>query len=183
MRYIQNYVFPLSIKSKLKNKHPHLGDIELDLVFVALRDYFYICLKARHRMVSMPSQIVDDAWHEFILFTRSYEFFCNKALKRFLHHTPAEAMSSQVIAQEGIKRAWRLACNKANINAKSPTTLPLLFAIDAQLGISNGFIYKLNCEMSSYGYCCTHIGCGGGCSSGCGGDGSGDGCGGGCGGD
>ncbi len=51
----------------------------------------------------MPSQVVDDAWHEFILFTRAYQQYCNKALGRYLHHTPAEAMDSPTIAQEGNK--------------------------------------------------------------------------------
>ena len=58
----------------------------------------------------MPSQVVDDAWHTFILFTRNYELFCRKAFGRFLHHTPAEAMAGQTTATEGIKRTWRIAC-------------------------------------------------------------------------
>ena len=162
-----------------------------------------MCNVGKRNMVAMPSQVVDDAWHEFILFTRAYKSFCKKSLGRFLHHTPTEAMKTPTLAQEGIKRAWRLACAKEHISPSSPTRLPLIFAIDAMLNIPNGFTYTLNCQdrrSPAYadGYCAGHIGCSSGCagdsgaatdsaggffdglfdSTGCGAD-----CGGGCGGD
>ncbi len=37
-----------------------------------------------------PSNIVDLAWHELILFTRFYEKFCKKHYSRFIHHTPSK---------------------------------------------------------------------------------------------
>lgn len=37
-----------------------------------------------------PSLIVDLAWHEFILFTRYYNEFCQSHYQRFIHHTPSE---------------------------------------------------------------------------------------------
>ena len=144
---------------------------------------------AGQRMVAMPSQAVDDAWHEFILFTRQYDKFCRHAFGRFLHHTPAEAMSTPTQASDGLKRAWRLACAHEKIDPKKPDRLPRLFAIDAALGIAGGFIYQLDCLAATggaagSGYCASHIGCGSG--GGCSGDASGsdgDGGGGGCGGD
>ncbi|MGR8934886.1 MAG: glycine-rich domain-containing protein [Gammaproteobacteria bacterium] len=199
LKFIRNYPFHPGIKQKLRRKHPTLSDADIDLVFQGLRDYFLICRKAKRKMVSMPSQAVDDAWHEFILFTLIYERFCSKSLGRFLHHTPAEAMRTPTAAQEGIKRAWRLACVYEGIDRKAPTRLPLIFAIDAMLNIENGFMYRLDCRDShspafGSGYCATHIGCAAGCaggsdassdggdsgdSSGCGGGGCGGGCGGG----
>jgi hypothetical protein len=104
------------------------------LVFDGLREYFQLCREARNRLVAMPSQVVDDAWHEFILFTRQYQQFCERGLGRFLHHTPAEAMRSPTDAQDGIKRAWRLACRRDGIDPKAPQSLPLLFALDACSG-------------------------------------------------
>ena len=120
-------------------------------------------------MVAMPSQVVDDAWHEFILFTRSYKTFSQRAVGRFLHHTPTEAMSSPTLAQEGIKRAWRLACDKEGVDPATPEKLPLIFAIDAMLDIPDGFKYVLDCRdknSPSYrdGYCAGDIGCTSGCS-------------------
>ncbi|NOR70729.1 MAG: hypothetical protein GQ532_13720, partial [Methylomarinum sp.] len=126
INYIENYFFHKGIRKKISQKHPQLTDEQLDLVFKALTDYFQICLIANKKMVAMPSQIVDDAWHEFILSTRFYSIFCKKSLGRFLHHTPTEAMNSPTSAQQGIKRAWRLACAKEGIDPKHRKTLPLI---------------------------------------------------------
>ena len=88
---------------------------------------------------------------------------------RFLHHTPTEAMKAQTLAQDGIKRAWRLACARERLNPNDPGKLPLIFGIDALLDIPDGFVYVPNCrEPSSPGYgsgCCAgHIGCAAGCA-------------------
>ncbi len=198
--YIERYQCHSGIFKKFADKHTQLSSEEINIVAKALRDYFYICnLAGRRRMVSMPSQAVDDMWHEFILFTREYKLFCEKGLGRFIHHTPAEAMPNPHLPQRGIKRAWRLACAKEGINPKKPNRLPLLFAIDSRLEIGNGFVYDIDCKNKSSpaygsGYCAGDIGCASGCGgdsgsdsnsifdsdSGCGGD---SGCSGGCGGD
>lgn len=169
--YVRRYQFHKSIKEKILKKYPALSDEQVHLVFRALRDYFFICSQAKRKMVAMPSQVVDDAWHEFILFTRSYKIFCQRAIGRFLHHTPTEAMTAPTLAQDGIKRAWRLACAKEKIHPGKPNRLPLLFGIDAMLNIPDGFTYVLDCnkkDKDGYGagYCAGDIGC----ASGCGGD-------------
>lgn len=52
-----------------------------------LKQFFAAYLTGGGRPVSMPSQIVDDLWHEFILYTRDYQKFCRWAFGRLLHHT------------------------------------------------------------------------------------------------
>ena len=37
-----------------------------------------------------PSKKVDKAWHEFLLFTREYQQFCEERYGRFIHHDPYE---------------------------------------------------------------------------------------------
>jgi len=188
--YIAAYPYLRLLDKRLAARRPELSAEQRGEVFTALDDYFQLCRKAGRRMVAMPSQAVDDAWHEFILFTRQYDKFCRHAFGRFLHHTPAEAMRSPTQAGDGLKRAWRLACAHEKIDPKAPERLPRLFALDAALGIAGGFVYQLDCLAANggaagAGYCASHIGCGGG-SGGCSGDsGSSDGggCGGGCGGD
>lgn len=178
LTYIANYEFPKRVKESVLKTYPHLNEADTELVLQGLRDFFHISNQAKGQMVSMPSQVVDVAWHEFILFTKAYQNFCQKAFGKFFHHHPAEAMKSPTIAQEGIKRAWNLACTKEDIYPKTPDRLPLLFALDMMLNIPDGFKYTLNCQTSNSGYCASDIGCGGG---GCaGGDTAGDsGCGGG----
>jgi hypothetical protein len=166
---INTFIFPSTINSKISDKYPHLSEQETKRVIYALREYFHLCNIAGKKAVSMPSQVVDVAWHEFILFTRQYETFCSKALGRFLHHTPAEAMKSKYIATQGIKTAWKASCFRENMDAKAATRLPLLFALDDELQIPDGFKYSLNCKANGKTdyYCAGHIGC----NSGCAGDG------------
>ena len=190
--FIEAYRYERQLDPRLAAKRPELNAEQRAEVLLGLRDYFQLCRMARREMVAMPSQVVDDAWHEFILFTRHYDRFCRQAFGRFLHHTPAEAMTGPTQASDGIKRAWRLACRLEKIDPESPDRLPRLFALDAALGITGGFIYQLDCLAARQGaadggYCASHIGCtggGGGCGGGgCSGDSGSDGGGGGCGGD
>lgn len=179
-RRIEQFRFPDAIVNKVSQAYPHLGEGEVSRVMDGLRDYFLVCNLAGRRMVAMPSQAVDLAWHEFILHTRLYQLFCRRSLGRFLHHMPAEAMRSPTQAQEGIKRAWRVSCLREGINPQSPSRLPLLFALDDELNIPDGFRYSLDCKRGKGdGYCAGHIGCSSGCGGGCTGD---SGCSGGCGG-
>jgi len=186
--FIEQYPYSKWLDARLAARRPELSSTQRAEVFLGLQDYFLLCLRARRQMVAMPSQVVDDAWHEFILFTRHYDKFCRAAFGRFLHHTPAEAMSSPTQAPEGIRRAWRLACAHDGINAEKPERLPRLFAMDAALLIAGGFVYQLDClaaqraGQSGDAFCASHIGCSSGCSgdSGSGSDGDG---GSGCGGD
>lgn len=188
--HIDRYPYAKFLDKRLAARRPELSAAQRTLVFEGLREYFQLCREAGNRLVAMPSQAVDDAWHEFILFTRQYQQFCERGLGRFLHHTPAEAMRAPTDAQDGIKRAWRLACKREGIDPQKPASLPRLFALDALLGIAGGFVYQLDCLAAAQagagtGFCAGHIGCGGGCSgsSGCSsgdsGGSSGDGCGGG----
>lgn len=191
--FIERYPYQRLLDRRLAARRPALSEEQRSAVFAGLRDYFLLCHRAGRRMVAMPSQAVDDAWHEFILFTREYERFCRRGLGRFLHHTPVEAMRSPTQASDGLRRAWRLACAHEGINPKTPDRLPRLFGLDAALGIAGGFIYQLDCLAAggsgAGGYCASHIGCGSGCAGDSGSDatssdgGDGGGCGGGCGGD
>jgi hypothetical protein len=198
---IETYIFPPSVSSKLKELHPALSSADNALVLRGLRDWFQVCLAARGRMVSMPSRIVDDAWHAFILDTQAYERFCRQAFGRFLHHKPAGDMVSPAEAPAGVRTAWKHAALLDGQDPEHLRVLPLLFGIDAQLNIANGLHYSLDWARQARESrrprrrrgLCGSCGSGSGCSSSSGlscsaGSGSscvsscGSGCGGGCGG-
>jgi hypothetical protein len=197
--YIRTYTFPEGLFDKLEKRRPGLSLKERQLVGRALRHFFLAHLNSGRKFVSLPSQIADDLWHEFILYTRQYEAFCRKAFGRFMHHTPAVVLGTDRRDNAGLRRTWWHCCREENINPRKATRLPLLFAIDAKLGIADGFRYAPDCSALRQGgdgtvYCggdFASSGCGGGCSGGSGGvldslfgdagDG-GSGCGGGCGG-
>lgn len=175
--HIRTFDLPKGLFDKLVKRHPHLTLRDCQLVSHGLRQFFLAHLKSGRMYVSMPSQVADDLWHEFILYTKNYEQFCNQAFGRFLHHTPAEVLDKAKRNNDGIRRCWRYACLEENINPKSPTRLPLLFALDAKLGIAGGFVYALDCATLRNVDGTVHCGadlssCGGG--SGCGGGSSHD---------
>jgi len=208
--FIRDYTLPPGLFEKLRKEHPQLDLKDCQLVGHALRQFFLCYLKSGKRDVAMPSQAVDDLWHEFILYTRNYEKFCRRAFGGFLHHTPAVMMASKAQGKnDGLARCWWQACREEDINPRLPTRLPLLFAIDRKLRIEGGFFYLVDCtnevelaKVSSLGpiHCATTLatmfpqrrrggggpGCSGsacsGGSHGCSGSGCSGGCGGGCGG-
>lgn len=164
--YIGAYQFSNAIKARIGQHYPHLSDDQLTQVIQALRLYFQLCNVAAGITVSMPSRVVDIAWHEFILFTKDYKEFCQLGIGHFLHHIPAEEMKSAANLDEGMKKAWVLACQWEGIDQKSPSRLPILFSIDETLNIPDGYRHSLNNDYATTEY--NGTGCAGGCG-GCGG--------------
>ena len=39
-----------------------------------------------HQVSKVPSIVIDEAWHAFILHTKDYEEFCMNSIGRFVHH-------------------------------------------------------------------------------------------------
>lgn len=146
--YIRSFVLPTGLFEKLRQHYPQLSAKECQLVSHGLRQFFLAHLKSGRKYVSMPSQAADELWHEFILYTKNYQLFCQKAFGRFLHHTPAVVLSNSQASNAGMRRCWRYACLEENINPVRPTRLPLLFALDGKLNILNGFHYVADCEAS-----------------------------------
>jgi len=144
--YIRTFDLPHGLFDKLRRKRPSLTLKDCQLVSHALRQYFLAYHKSGRKFVSMPSQVADDLWHEFILYTRNYQAFCARAFGGFLHHTPAVALGANRHDNAGLRRVWYQCCIEDNINPRRPTRLPLLFAIDSKLGIADGFVYVPDCE-------------------------------------
>jgi hypothetical protein len=144
--YIRGFTLPPGLFAKLREHHPQLTQKDCQLVAHGLRQFFLAHLKSGRQYVSMPSQVADDLWHEFILYTRHYAAFCQGAFGRFMHHTPAVALGADRQNNSGLRRCWWQACREEHIDPRKPTRLPLLFALDAKLGIAGGFTYAADCE-------------------------------------
>lgn len=80
----------------LKYEHPDLIDRlirELDItkldavdLFQDVKRFLYLC--AEHEPPHCPPPRIDDAWHEFLLYTREYAVFCRQYFGKFIHHMP-----------------------------------------------------------------------------------------------
>jgi hypothetical protein len=149
--YIRAYTLPVGLLDRLAKRRPELSFKERALVAHALRQYFLAYLLSGKRFVSMPSQVADDLWHEFILYTRNYQDFCSKAFGGYFHHTPAVALGADQRDNSGLRRTWWHCCREENINPRRPSRLPLLFALDAKLGIADGFRYAPECSSLRQG--------------------------------
>ena len=144
--FIRRYAFPSGLFDKLAARRPGLERRDIALVSRGLRQFFLAYLNSGRQFVSMPSQVADELWHEFILYTRNYDAFCRQAFGGFFHHSPAVVLApAQRNRNAGLRRVWWHCCKEENINAVNPTRLPLLFALDAKLKIDTGFTYAANC--------------------------------------
>lgn len=144
--FIRQYTWPAGLYDKLHRRRPQLTPKDFQLVGQALRQFFLAYLKSGRGFVSMPSQVTDDLWHEFILYTRNYQAFCQRAFGRFLHHSPAAVLGSSRQSNAGLRRVWWYCCREERIDPRQPSRLPLLFAIDAKLDIPDGFRYTTDCS-------------------------------------
>jgi hypothetical protein len=168
---LKDYVFPESYRDEVTRRYLHLSEEDVNLAFEQLRFYFGICLAKKPVSVAMPSRIVDTCWHVFICNTREYRRFCDDVFGDFLHHeawTEAnltvqselievvedqekEAMSEELKTQQRLEFRNQLAAARiyqwaAEMEGKEQisisTAVPLLFRIDEELAISDGFLYS-----------------------------------------
>ena len=143
---VRSVEFPPSVRRGISKDYPNLRSSDQARILEGLRQYLEVCARARLRPVAMPSRAVDSAWHHFILASREYETFCKAAFGRFLHHTPHESVAGRQSANTSLVRCWRIACAIEGIAPERPSHLPLLFALDAEFGLADGFHYAINCR-------------------------------------
>ena len=139
---IRESALPMLPRRKLRQEFPALMVKDADLVERGFRQFFMACSRSNGQYVAMPSKVVDAYWHAFILDTRSYADWCDRTLGRFLHHVPAERLGGDAKTNDGLRRAWFFACKDEAINPRKPSRLPLLFALDAKLGVAGGLVYS-----------------------------------------
>jgi hypothetical protein len=145
-QFVSDFTYPPSAMRELAKHHPTLTERERQLVADGLTQYFQVYLKSGFKSVSMPSQVVDDLWHAFILDTRAYKAYCDQAFGRFFHHTPAVVMSKNKQTNEGLRRVWWHTCKFEGLDPRNTAKLPLIFDLDTRLRIPGGYRYTANCE-------------------------------------
>lgn len=75
----------LPLVHRMVDKHGWTED-KASLAFHDLKCFMYIAAESDRPVA--PSIVIDEIWHEFILFTREYGQFCSTLLGRFIHHVP-----------------------------------------------------------------------------------------------
>lgn len=115
--FITGYTFPVEMYDKIKAQKSDLTDEQIDFIYKGLKTYFIMHLMPHEHPLAMPSKMVDIAWHEFILFTKDYRFFCEKAFGKYFDHTPNKKDAELDINCVVIKRDMDMA-KKAHTRLK-----------------------------------------------------------------
>jgi hypothetical protein len=150
INFINNYKLPIAVINKFYKHYPKLTPIQISQAVSGLKVYLILCLK-NETYTFVPSKAVDTLWHEFILDRDEYKNFCQNAFGNFLPHIPPYYQI--LISETNLKTIWRASCNEEKINnSTKPSRLPLLFAIDSELGIPDGRNYKLEEAARDWGY-------------------------------
>ena len=130
---------PAGLLQKLAEHDPDRARKESTLSR-GLRQPSIAYLMSGRRFASILSRITDDLWNEFILYTRKVPRCCRRAFGTFMHHMPAAVFGGNCKSTDGAAPGVVYCCKYENIDARSPTRLPLLFALDAKLNTPDGFV-------------------------------------------
>ena len=92
------YELPPALIKKLKEKFPFnlMSDKEIVICVDEFKKFMAIMVIGRNKKmgVAMTSNVIDEIWHQFILFTLEYEKFSDMLNGKFIHHTPNTAAFS-----------------------------------------------------------------------------------------
>jgi hypothetical protein len=88
--FVRSCTFPAHLSKALASEDPA---VPWEPVEQGLREWFVCCAHRRKHPLAMPSRLVDEAWHRFILDTVAYTDFCERAYGRRLNHFPEDWMS------------------------------------------------------------------------------------------
>jgi len=66
------------------------------------RRFTFLMIAAGH--MAVPSDQVDQAWHQHLLYTMSWSDFCNNALGQWIHHEPTKGGAAETDRFKGLYR-------------------------------------------------------------------------------
>jgi hypothetical protein len=67
-----------------------MTDVQIKEILDEFKKYIAILVinNRKGTRVEMVSELVDEVWHTFILFTKEYRIFCNAIFGEYIHHEP-----------------------------------------------------------------------------------------------
>jgi hypothetical protein len=89
----------------------------------------------------MPSQVVDDLWHEFILYTKAYDAFCGRPSGASCTTRQPSCSAPKSATTKACAASGGSACKEENIDPRQPLAPAPAVRLDTKLGIADGFVY------------------------------------------
>lgn len=153
LSFIEKYQFPNIVIKKFRSEHKYLSDDDVEKVILGLKQFFYIyqddAVAPGKDGFMMPSRIVDELWHHFMLDSANYYEFCDQAFGKTLHHKPGMDTGGNKklhLMKEYPKSLYNTYQAVQSISKDKThyflNGVPILFALDAYLNIDNGFYYN-----------------------------------------
>lgn len=79
------------IKRFIKH-HPYIPVEDASLIFEECKKWLYLCHISDERkiapFISPELVLIDEMWHNFILFTKEYSEYCLESFGYYMHHAP-----------------------------------------------------------------------------------------------
>ena len=89
---LEGYEIPSGVIERIKPKEPFnkMTDAQIKEVVNEFKKFMAIVVinHKTGKRVEMVSELVDEVWHTFILFTKEYRIFCNTIFGEYIHHEP-----------------------------------------------------------------------------------------------
>lgn len=151
--YIKNYQFPSIVMKKFMEQYPKLSMEDTKLVEIGLKQFFMLYAlcqegtKPKHGFL-MPSRLVDELWHNFMLDSANYYKFCKHVYGGMFHHKPGpdnggnkKLHLEKKFSKELTNTYEYLKKLKDYTAVATIGSVPVLFALDSLCRIENGFYY------------------------------------------
>jgi hypothetical protein len=89
---LEKYEIPSGVIERIRSKEPFnkMTDAQIEEIVNEFKKFMAIVIinHKTGRRVEMVSELVDEVWHTFILFTNEYRNFCNTIFGEYVHHEP-----------------------------------------------------------------------------------------------
>lgn len=98
----ENPEFIERLKVKLGLSHEKAEEL-----FIDMKQFLFLC--GTRPGICSPTDAIDAAWHEFILYTQDYAAFCDDMFGRFIHHVPPIYLSDEKRTKGKTWRTYQVA--------------------------------------------------------------------------
>lgn len=89
---LEDYNICQGVIERLRNKRPfsQMSAREIDECILEFKKFIGLLVvnENTNRRIEMVSEVIDEVWHTFILFTKEYEAFSLEIMNGYIHHRP-----------------------------------------------------------------------------------------------
>lgn len=92
LKKLQEYHISPGVTTRLRRKFPfdRMSNQEISICIAEFKKFVAVLIigRAEKKKVAMTNEIIDQVWHEFILFTKDYIEFSFAVRRDYIHHSP-----------------------------------------------------------------------------------------------